>query len=103
MKYLLSLILVALPSFSHSAQAMDTALETGGIRVEYIASSSRGIIRVFRCNQCTQSYYTFSTPPTVIKRGRPISFKAFLNDYWNAKFPTLILDKKTQNITKVVY
>ncbi len=103
MKYLLSFILVLLSSAGHTSQALDIAKETGGIRVEYIASSKRGIVRVFRCTQCSQSYYKFSTPPTIIKRGKKISFNEFLKDYWNAKFPTLILDSESLNISKVVY
>ncbi len=103
MKYLLSFILVLLSSAGHTSQALDIAIETGGIRVEYIPSSQRGIVRVYRCAQCSQSYYKFSTPPIIIKRGEKISFNEFLKDYWNAKFPTLILDKESLNISKVVY
>ncbi len=103
MKNLLSLIFVMFSSFSHGAQALDIALETGGIRVEYITSSNRGIIRVRDCEQCSQSYYKFSSPPIIQKQGRQISFSEFLNDYWRAKFPTLILDKQSLNVSKVVY
>ncbi len=103
MKFLLSFILVLLSSAGHSSQALDIAMETGGIRVEYIASSQRGIVRVYRCDQCSQSYYKFSSPPVIIKSGQQISFNEFLKDYWKAKFPTLILDKESLNISKVVY
>ncbi len=103
MKYILSLFLVLLSSPGFSAQALDTARETGGIRVEYIASSNRGIIRVRDCEQCTQSYYKFSSPPIIQKQGKRISFSEFLTDYWRAKFPTLILDKQSLNVSKVVY
>jgi len=103
MKYILSLLLVLLSSPGFSAQALDIARETGGIRVEYIASSNRGVIRVRDCEQCSQSYYKFSSPPIIHKQGRQISFGEFLNDYWRAKFPTLILDKQSLNVSKVVY
>jgi len=103
MKYILSLLLVLLSSPGFSAQALDIARETGGIRVEYIASSNRGVIRVRDCEQCSQSYYKFSSPPIIHKQGRKISFGEFLNDYWRAQFPTLILDKQSLNVSKVVY
>ncbi len=103
MRWIICQLLIVISVSSFAAQALDIAVETGGIRVEYIASSDRGIIRVRDCKQCSQSYYKFPSPPIIQKQGREILFSEFLTDYWQAKFPTLILDKQSLNVSKVVY
>ena len=86
----------------HACSA-DSPASTNPASVEYIPSSQRGIIRVYRCAQCRHSYYKFSSPPIIKKQGKQISFNEFLKGYWKAKFPTLILDKQSLNVSKVVY
>jgi len=81
----------------------DIAVEATSIKVEYIESSSRGIIYPKDCEQCDQDYYEFSKLPIIIKAGNEISFSSFMADYWNAKFPALLLDKDTKTVLKVVY
>jgi hypothetical protein len=103
MKYLITLLLVLFFQNCFAVQTLDIAVEATSIKVEYIASSNRGIIYPHNCEQCDQDYYDFSQSPTIIKSGKKISFNSFMKDYWNAKFPTLLLDKKTKSVLKVVY
>lgn len=88
---------------AYAVKTLDIALEANSIRVEYIASSKRGLIYPKNCEQCDQSYYEFSQDPIILKAGKKISFTRFLTDYRNAKFPTLLVDKKTKTVLKVVY
>ena len=83
--------------------ASDTAVETGGIKVEFNSISNKGTIHVFRCELCTKTNYLFNHKPKIIKQGSIITFNAFMEDYWNAKYPTLILDKENLTVLKVVY
>lgn len=83
--------------------ALDTAIETTGIKVEYNAASRIGSIHVYSCEQCTKSNYSFINKPIIIKKGNVITFEVFLSDFWNAKYPTLILDNKELNVLKVIY
>ena len=88
---------------SYGVKTLDVAVEATSIRVEYIESSNRGIIYPRQCEQCTKSFYEFTQTPKIIKSGKSISFEKFLQDYSNAKYTTLLLDKKSLSIVKVVY
>ena len=88
---------------SYGVKALDIAVEATSIKLEYIESSNRGIIYPKQCEQCTQSYYEFTQAPKIIKNEKSISFENFLEDYWNAKYTTLLLDKKSLAVLKVVY
>ncbi len=83
--------------------ALDIAVETNGIKVEFNTAINRGSIHVYDCKQCTESNYYFTKKPQILKSGRLISFEKFMKDFWNAKYPTLILDKKTFSVLKVIY
>ncbi len=105
MKFLLSLLL----SFGvlQSAQAelvvLELAVETNGIRVEYIESSNRGIIYVKGCSECEMKKYFFSKKPIIEKHGKSISFNEFLGSYWNAEYPTLFLDPESLSVLRINY
>ncbi len=88
---------------AYSATALDIALEPQSIKVEYMDSSSSGIIYVKGCDQCGKDFYNFKQKPKIIKQGKEISFEIFMTEYWNAKFPTLFLDIKSQAVMRVVY
>jgi hypothetical protein len=83
--------------------SLEKAVETNGIKVEYIASSERGIIHVTDCERCTKPYYTFTGQPTILKAGTTVKFDYFLTDYWNARYPTLLLDPKTLEVLRIIY
>ncbi|MEY8205688.1 MAG: hypothetical protein RPR40_11555 [Bermanella sp.] len=104
MKYLLFLLWVLSASQGgQAAQFLDIAIETNGIRVEYIESSKRGLVHIKGCNQCKQKYYSFSKEPIINKSGKIISFDEFLTDYWNAEYPTLFLDPKSLSVLRINY
>ncbi len=103
MKYLSILTFLIISQNSYAVKTLDIAVEATSIKVEYIALSNRGLIFPKNCRQCSQAYYEFSQTPIIIKAGKKISFASFLKDYWNAKFPTLLVDKKTKTVLKVVY
>ncbi len=88
---------------SYAVKTLDIAVEATSIKLEYIESSNRGIIYPKNCEQCAKSYYEFTQIPKIIKNGKSISFDYFLKDYWNAKYTTLLLDKKSLSVLKVVY
>jgi len=83
--------------------ALDTAVETGGIKVKFNTISNKGTIHVLHCELCTKTNYLFNQKPQIIKQGKTITFKAFMEDFWNAKYPTLILDNDNLTVLKVVY
>jgi hypothetical protein len=83
--------------------SLEEAVETNRIKVEYIASSERGIIHVTGCDSCTKSYYTFTGQPIILKAGTIVKFDYFLTDYWNARYPTLLLDPKTLEVLRIIY
>jgi|GEM_PF-1169669 len=83
--------------------ALDSAMEAGGIKVEFNSISNKGTVHVLRCEHCMHTNYPFNQKTKFIKQGRVISFDAFMKDYWNAKYPTLILDKEDLTVLKIVY
>jgi len=82
---------------------LELAVETNGIRVEYIESSNRGLVHIKDCNQCEKKYYSFSKKPIINKYGKIISFDEFLTDYWNAEYPTLFLDPESLSVLRINY
>ncbi len=91
------------PISAADVAARDKARETNGIRVEFNSISISGIVYVYQCEQCSKSNYTFTKLPLVIRKGRTIAFDIFMNDFRNAKYPTLILDKEDLTVLKIVY
>ncbi len=83
--------------------ARDIAIEANGIRVEYNTLSNSGKIHVYHCEQCKQSNYSFTKKPHIMRKGKTISFDVFMQDFWNAKYPTLILDSESLTVLEVVY
>ena len=55
MKLLLMLVVLTISQHIFAVETLDVALETNGIKVEYIESSKRGIISVVDCSQCSKS------------------------------------------------
>jgi len=104
MKFLLcAFCILSVSQASFGAQYLELAVETNGIRVEYIESSNRGLVHIKGCSQCEKKYYTFTKKPIIKKQGKIISFDEFLTDYWNAKFPTLFLDPKSLSVLRINY
>ncbi len=104
MRYLLLFLSVfCISQTGLTAQYLELAVETNGIRVEYIESSNRGLVHVKDCSQCQQKYYTFSKKPIINRFGKLISFDEFLTDYWNAEYPTLLLDPKSLSVLRINY
>ncbi len=104
MKLLLCVFcILSISQTSFGAQYLELAVETNGIRVEYIESSNRGLVHVKDCSQCTKKYYTFSEKPIINRLGRIISFDDFLTDYWNAEDPTLFLDPESLSVLRINY
>ncbi len=104
MKFLLCVFcILGISQTSFGAQYLELAVETNGIRVEYIESSNRGLVHIKDCSECQQKYYTFSKKPIIKKHGRIISFDEFLTDYWNAEYPTLFLDPKSLSVLRINY
>jgi len=104
MKYLLCVFcILSISQTSFGAQYLELAVETNGIRVEYIESSNRGLVHIKDCSQCEKKYYSFSKKPTINKYGKIISFDEFLTDYWNAEYPTLFLDPKSLSVLRINY
>ncbi len=90
-------------SFAHADIEEDTALETGSIKVEFFETSGKGVIHVLDCDQCLKQFYTFSDQPRIKRKGSYIPFEVFMKDYWNAKNPTIFLDKQSRSVLKVSY
>ncbi len=87
----------------HGDVEVDTAVETGSIKVEYFETTKKGIIYVYDCDQCTKKFYSFSDEPRIKRQGKYIPFDEFMTDYWNAESPTLFLDPQSRSVLKVLY
>jgi len=103
MKYLINFFLLFTSALSYSVETLDIALESQGLKLEYIESSNRGILTPIQCSSCNQKQYEFTELPQVIKQGKPIQFDLFLKDYWNAKHTTIFLDPRTKYVIRVIY
>lgn len=104
MKTLLALTLGLLCSTSVFAiETLDIALEAKSLKLEFYETTQRGIIRLKGCSRCEKDFYDFEKKPSIIKNGQSISFEAFQNDFWNAQYPTIFLDKTNQLVIKVIY
>ncbi len=104
MKFLLSLFCIL--SFSQNglaARALDVARETDSIKVEYYQTSNSGLVRVKGCNQCTKEMYTFTKKPLITRSGQAIPFEEFMQEYWQAEYPTLLLDIETLSVLSIHY
>lgn len=88
---------------AEAVEHSDSALETNGIKVEYFESSKKGIIRPSGCSQCLLEFYNFKKDIKIIKNGKSIQLPEFMNDYWNAKYPTIFIDLKTNEVKRVNY
>lgn len=104
MKTLLALTLGLLCSASVFAiETLDIALEADSLKLEYYETTQRGIIRLKGCTYCDQDIYEFKSKPAIEKNGKEITFDFFLKDFWNARSPTIFLDKKTKHVIRVIY
>jgi hypothetical protein len=105
MKFLLCFLfsLSLLQSVQADVTSLEEAVETNGIKVEYIAATERGIIHVTNCDRCTKPYYEFTGQPIIIKAGLIVTFEYFLTDYWNARYPALLLDPTTLDVLRINY
>lgn len=106
MKFILTLIIgFLLVGVAQSApnKHQDSALETNGVKVEYYETSKRGIIRPIGCSLCILKIYHFTSDIKIKKDNQPITLEAFMSDYWNAKYPTLFIDLKTNKVLRVSY
>ncbi len=97
------ILCIVVSTSSADVPARDTAIEANGIRVEYNSISSIGRIHVYHCEQCKKSDYSFTKKPHIVRKGKTISFDFFMQDFWNAKYPTLILDSESLSVLEVVY
>ncbi len=104
MKFLLFIFSVlTISQSSFAAQALDVAREANSIKVEYYQSSKKGLVRVKGCNQCSKEVYTFTQKPLITRSGQTIPFEEFMQEYWKAEYPTLLLDIKTLSVISIHY
>ena len=106
MKYIYLLLLNLFFSqnmFANTMSSPETALEADSLKLEYYETSQRGIIRLKGCSLCEKDIYEFSEVPNILKNGKAISFDVFQKDFWNAKHPTIFIDKNTQQVIKIIY
>ena len=100
--FILSIFLFQI-GISHAATATSYAYEANSLKLAYSEISQAGTIRLFGCSRCEKSVFSFTTPPTILKQGNTVPFSFFLKDYWNAKYPTIFIDKSTQQVTHITY
>ncbi|MFT5594144.1 MAG: hypothetical protein ACI8SR_002533 [Oceanicoccus sp.] len=105
MKHYFFSLLLLIPNiaFAKVVEHSDTALEANGMKVEFFDSSETGIIRPINCNLCLLEFYNFDNKIKINKSGTPIPLKTFMDDYWNAQYPTLFIDPRTNTVKKINY
>lgn len=104
MKILIALVISIVginPSIA--IETLDIALEATSLKLEYYESTQRGIVRLQGCSVCDKDFYDFDSIPNINKNGNTVSFEYFQKDFWNAKYPTVFLDKTTQQIIRIQY
>ena len=97
------LTILSIAPLSYGAKALDVAREAESIKVEYYETTQSGLVRVKGCSQCNKDTYKFDTPPLITKGGKAISIKEFMKEYWEAEFPTLLLDIKDLTVLSIHY
>ncbi len=103
MKILLCLISLTLfHAKTYAATALDIAIETTSIRVEYSDISQKGTVRIYDCQSC-KKFYRFDIAPKVTKNGKSISFESFMQDYRNAPLVTIFLDPNSLTVLRISY
>lgn len=99
-----ALVFALVSNVSHSAKALDIAIEMEKFKAEYYSTTDKGIITVTGCSQCKGvDTYTFKGDVKILKKGKPINLDVFIKDYWNAEYPTIFLDPKTKLIKLIAY
>ncbi len=88
---------------AHSVTATSTAYEAKSLKLVYSDISQAGTIRLFGCSRCEKSVFSFTTLPAILKQGNLVPFSFFLKDYWNATYPTLLIDKNTSQVIQITY
>jgi len=88
---------------SHAVRATSMALEATSLKLVYSDISQSGTVKLYGCGQCKVSTYSFSSPPAVLKKGKAVPFSFFITDYWNAKYPTILVDMNTSNVLQITY
>ena len=88
---------------AHATTATSFAYEANSLKLAYSEISQAGTIRLFGCSRCDKSVFSFTTPPNILKQGNSVPFSFFLKDYWNAKYPTLFVDKNTAQVIQITY
>jgi len=93
--------------FTHSVFAgvttLDIALEVKSFKAEYNDIKKTGLLHVNGCEQCDSNFYTFTEKTRIYRKGKAISLSEFMNDYWNAKYSAIFLDKQSLIISKINY
>jgi hypothetical protein len=77
--------------------------EVESFSIDYSDISKKGIVRVVGCNTCNLDLYTFDDSLVILKHGKTTSLDTLLKEYWEVKFPTISLDKKTNTIVQIRY
>ena len=104
MKYFLPIIALLFSSFSFSeVRALDEALESDQIRVEYIEQTNRGLVYPSGCDLCKETYYEFDANTKFISRGRSSDLEAFLTTYTEKKYFTLFVKPESNQILRLSF
>lgn len=104
---ILKLFFVALIAISTSVQAKiiakEISLETEKLKAEYYATSGRGKLTLIGCKRCEKSVYEFEEVPLILKDHKPITIEEFMQDYWNANFPTVFINLEKTKVIRISY
>ena len=98
----LLLLSFSAPSLA-GASAQSIALEGKSLKLDYIETSGKGYIRLYGCDRCSTTQFTFTSIPKVRKQGNEVPFTFLQKDYWNATYPTIFLDPKSNAVVLVNY
>lgn len=103
MKYLLFTLALFTHDIFADVKTLDIALEIKSFKAEYNDIKKTGTLHVNGCQQCDSSFYTFTEQTRVFRKGKEITLPEFMDDYWNAKYSAIFLDKQTLIISKINY
>jgi hypothetical protein len=105
--FLVRLALVSFLAFSFSVQSeitsLEIALETEKLKAEYYETSGRGKLTLIGCKRCEETVYEFEEAPLIFKKHQPITIEAFMQDYWNADYPTVFINLDKTKVLRISY
>jgi len=103
MKYILLSISIILSPFALAVTDLEVPLEMDSFQIEFSDISKTGIIRVKGCKNCKKEIYAFSDKTVIKHEGQVVTPEQLLNEYNDARYPTIFLELNSDTVVRINY